>query len=49
VSTSHALSASSSRLAGQALIRAKIPILGFEAEGGRLQDVFLNLTGEAIE
>ena len=33
----------------QALIRAKIPILGFEAEGGRLQDVFLNLTGEAIE
>jgi len=33
----------------QALIRAKIPILGFEAEGGRLQDVFLNLTGEVVE
>jgi len=33
----------------QALIRAKIPILGFEAEGGRLQDVFMSLTGEAIE
>lgn len=31
-----------------ALIRAKIPILGFEVEGGRLQDVFLRLTEEAI-
>ena len=32
-----------------ALIRAKIPILSFEAEGGRLQDVFLHLTEEAIQ
>src|SRR3990172_8534581 len=32
-----------------ALIRAKIPILGLEAEGGRLQDVFLQLTEEAIQ
>ena len=31
-----------------ALIRAKIPILRFESEGGRLQDVFLHLTEEAI-
>jgi ABC-2 type transport system ATP-binding protein len=31
------------------LIRAEIPILSFEAEGGRLQDVFLNLTEEATE
>jgi len=31
-----------------ALIRAKISILNFEAEGGRLQDVFLHLT-EAIQ
>jgi ABC-2 type transport system ATP-binding protein len=31
-----------------ALIRAKIPILGFEIEGGRLQDVFLHLTEDAI-
>jgi ABC-2 type transport system ATP-binding protein len=31
-----------------ALIRAKIPILAFEIEGGRLQDVFLHLTEEAI-
>lgn len=31
-----------------ALIRAKIPILAFEVEGGRLQDVFLQLTEEAI-
>lgn len=30
------------------LIRASIPIMGFEAEGGRLQDVFLHLTEEAI-
>jgi ABC-2 type transport system ATP-binding protein len=33
----------------KALIRANIPILGFEAEGGRLQDVFLHLTEEAIQ
>ena len=32
-----------------ALIRAKIPILAFEVEGGRLQDVFLRLTEEAIQ
>jgi ABC-2 type transport system ATP-binding protein len=32
----------------EALIRADIPILRFEAEGGRLQDVFLHLTEEAI-
>jgi hypothetical protein len=32
-----------------ALIRAKIPILGFEVEGGRLQDVFLRLTEETIK
>jgi ABC-2 type transport system ATP-binding protein len=31
-----------------ALIRAKILILGFEVEGGKLQDVFLHLTEEAI-
>jgi len=31
-----------------ALIRAKIPILSFEVEGGRLQDVFLHLTEETI-
>ena len=31
------------------LIRAKIPILSFEAEGHRLQDVFLHLTEEAIQ
>lgn len=31
-----------------ALIRAKIPILGFEIEGGKLQDVFLHLTEESI-
>ena len=33
----------------ESLIRAEIPIMGFEAEGGRLQDVFLQLTGEAIK
>jgi len=33
----------------EALIRAQIPIRGFEAAGGRLQDVFLQLTAEAIE
>jgi ABC-2 type transport system ATP-binding protein len=32
-----------------ALIREKIPILGFEVEGGRLQDVFLHLTEESIK
>lgn len=32
-----------------ALIRAKIPILSFGVAGGRLQDVFLHLTEEAIE
>jgi len=32
-----------------ALIRAKVPILGFEIEGGRLQDVFLHLTEDAIK
>ena len=31
------------------LIRAKTPILNFEAVSGRLQDVFLHLTEEAIE
>jgi ABC-2 type transport system ATP-binding protein len=31
------------------LIRANIPILGFQAEGGRLQDVFLHLTEETIK
>jgi ABC-2 type transport system ATP-binding protein len=30
------------------LIRAKIPILRFEVEGGRLQDVFLHLTEDVI-
>ncbi len=32
-----------------ALIRAKIPIISFGVEGGRLQDVFLHLTEEAIQ
>lgn len=32
-----------------ALMRAKIPVLTFEAEGGRLQDVFFQLTEEAVE
>ncbi|HEY3312512.1 MAG TPA: ABC transporter ATP-binding protein [Anaerolineales bacterium] len=31
------------------LIRFEIPILSFEADGGRLQDVFLQLTEEAIK
>jgi ABC-2 type transport system ATP-binding protein len=31
-----------------ALLRARIPILNFGVEGGRLQDVFLHLTEEAI-
>lgn len=30
----------------EALTRAKIPVLGFEAEGGRLQDAFFQLTAE---
>ncbi len=32
-----------------AIIRAKIPILSFEAEGGKLQDVFLHLTERSIK
>jgi ABC-2 type transport system ATP-binding protein len=32
----------------EALIHAEIPILSFEAEGGRLQDAFLHLTEETI-
>ncbi|NUO81894.1 ABC transporter ATP-binding protein [candidate division KSB1 bacterium] len=32
----------------EALIRAEIPILSFEAERSRLQDVFLHLTEEAV-
>jgi hypothetical protein len=32
-----------------ALIRAKIPVLSFGADGGRLQDVFLQLTDERIK
>jgi ABC-2 type transport system ATP-binding protein len=32
-----------------ALIRAKIPIMGFEIEGGKLQDVFMHLTEESIK
>jgi ABC-2 type transport system ATP-binding protein len=31
-----------------ALIRAEIPVLGFEAEGTRLEDVFLQLTDRSI-
>jgi ABC-2 type transport system ATP-binding protein len=31
-----------------ALIRADIPVISVNADGGRLQDVFLQLTGEAI-
>ncbi|MBI5565282.1 MAG: ABC transporter ATP-binding protein [Chloroflexi bacterium] len=33
----------------EALIRADVPILSFEAGGGRLQDVFMQLTAEAIQ
>ncbi len=33
----------------EALIRAQIPIVTFQPEGGRLQDVFLNLTAEVIK
>jgi ABC-2 type transport system ATP-binding protein len=32
-----------------ALLRAKIPILRFEIEGGRLQDIFLHLTENVIQ
>jgi ABC-2 type transport system ATP-binding protein len=32
----------------ETLIRAGIPVLSFEPEGGRLQDVFLNLTGTGV-
>lgn len=32
-----------------ALIHSKIPILSFEVDGGRLQDVFLHLTEETIK
>ena len=32
----------------ETLIDASIPVLGFEVAGGRLQDVFLQLTAEAI-
>jgi ABC-2 type transport system ATP-binding protein len=32
-----------------ALVRAKIPILGYEIEGGKLQDVFLQLTENPIK
>jgi len=31
------------------LLRAKIPILRFEVEGGRLQDIFLHLTEDVIQ
>jgi len=33
----------------EALIRAEVPIRGFEVTGDRLQDVFLRLTAEAIQ
>jgi ABC-2 type transport system ATP-binding protein len=33
----------------EALIRAQVPILGFQASGSRLQDVFLQITQGAIE
>jgi ABC-2 type transport system ATP-binding protein len=33
----------------EALIKAEISILTFEAEGGRLQDVFLRLTEESLQ
>jgi ABC-2 type transport system ATP-binding protein len=32
-----------------ALLRAKIPILRFEVEGGRLQDIFMHLTEDVIQ
>jgi hypothetical protein len=33
----------------ETLLRAEIPILSFEPEGGRLQDVFLQLTAGGIK
>ncbi|MFZ0323568.1 MAG: hypothetical protein WAN48_05485, partial [Actinomycetes bacterium] len=33
----------------RALIDADVPVLGFEVGGGRLQDVFLQLTAETIQ
>jgi hypothetical protein len=33
----------------EALIRAGIPVLSFETEGGRLHDAFLRLTAETIK
>jgi ABC-2 type transport system ATP-binding protein len=33
----------------EGLIRAKVPVLGFQAGGARLQDVFLQITQGAIE
>jgi ABC-2 type transport system ATP-binding protein len=33
----------------ETLIRADVPILGFDTSGGRLEDVFLRLTAEAIK
>ena len=39
----------SNNLILEELIRAKIPIMNFEARGNRLQDVFLQLTEETIE
>jgi len=33
----------------ETLLRAEIPILSFEPEGGRLQDVFLQLTSGGIK
>ena len=32
----------------EALIRSDIPVLNFETEGGRLQEVFMHLTEEVI-
>jgi hypothetical protein len=33
----------------KAMINAKIPILSIQPDGGRLQDVFLNLTEDSIK
>ena len=33
----------------EALVGANIPVVGFETEGNRLQDVFLGLTSQAIQ
>jgi len=33
----------------EVLIKAKVPVLGFQAGGGRLQDVFLQITQRTIE